>query len=672
MARKESALSARGKTIRLLVATLVLVACCVAIRYYWGAAPASADPMERDSGGGGTTAAFSESPATPATGRFADDATTPSGRGKDTRRPAGAGTASETPVPPVVAAVNNQRITREDLAQECLRHYGNEVLESMINKQLIVGECRRQGITVTSAEVDAEIERMSKRFNIPVDQWLKMLKQERNVTPAQYANDIIWPTLALRKLAGSRLTIGREELIREFETQYGPMVRVRLIVVGVGNPEKAKKLQAEAAAHAADPNYFGNLAKSSSEDAASASLKGVINPIRMHGTYKEIEDAVFNMADGEVSPVIYAGGQYVILKREGLIPAQRVTFQQMAPRLEEILRDRKMHERGQEIFQRLQDAAHDKIEYVWNDPAKRRKTPGVAAVVLGSPITLRELAEECIARHGQPTLEGLIDRRILEQACRRQSIAVSEGDIDAEIAAAAAAGFKPKPDGSPDVQGWLELVTKKQHVPLDIYRHDVVWPIAALKKLVQSKVEVTEEDLRKGFEANYGPRVRCLAIVLDTQRQAQQVWDLARKKNTTEYFGDLAAQYSVEPGSQALRGEVPPIKRHGGQPQLEEDAFALKPGEVSGIIQVGDKFIILRCEGRTDPAVRNFAEVRDEIYRDLYEKKLQLAMADKFESLQEAAVVDNYLAGTSHSPKPSGKPASAAGVRAAIRQIPGG
>ena len=112
----------------------------------------------------------------------------------------------------MVAAVNNQRITREDLAQECLRHYGNEVLESMVNKQLIVGECRRQGITVTAAEVDAEIERMSKRFNIPVDQWLKMLKQERNVTPAQYANDIIWPTLALRKLAGDRLTINREEL----------------------------------------------------------------------------------------------------------------------------------------------------------------------------------------------------------------------------------------------------------------------------------------------------------------------------------------------------------------------------------------------------------------------------------------------------------------------------
>ena len=53
--------------------------------------------------------------------------------------------------------------------------------------------------------MNAEIEEMAARFKIPVDQWLKMLKQERNVSPEQYADDIIWPTIALRKLAGEQL-----------------------------------------------------------------------------------------------------------------------------------------------------------------------------------------------------------------------------------------------------------------------------------------------------------------------------------------------------------------------------------------------------------------------------------------------------------------------------------
>ena len=101
-----------------------------------------------------------------------------------------------------------------------------------------------------------------------------------------------------------------------------------------------------------------------------------------------------------------------------------------------------------------------------------------------------------------------------------------------------------------------------------------------------------------------------------------------------------------------MHGEVPPIKKYGGQPQLEEEAFQLQPGELSGVIQVGDKFIILRCEGYTKPANVDFASVRNDIYEDLHEKKLRLAMAEHFENLQEAATVDNYLAGTSHSPKP--------------------
>ena len=111
-----------------------------------------------------------------------------------------------------MADVNGRKITREDLAQECLIHYGQEVLDHMVNKQLIMSECKRQKISVTREEVDAEVERMATRFGIPVDQWLKMLKSERGIDPDQYSSDIIWPTLALRKLAGEKLRVSKEEL----------------------------------------------------------------------------------------------------------------------------------------------------------------------------------------------------------------------------------------------------------------------------------------------------------------------------------------------------------------------------------------------------------------------------------------------------------------------------
>ena len=117
-----------------------------------------------------------------------------------------------------------------------------------------------------------------------------------------------------------------------------------------------------------------------------------------------------------------------------------------------------------------------------------------------------------------------------------------------------------------------------------------------------------------------------------------------------DFFGDLAEQYSIEPQSKSLRGEVPPIRKFGGQPQLEDVAFELKPDELSGIIQLGDKFVILKCEGRTEPVDVKPKEVHDVLYQDIFEKKLRMAMSDKFDDIRTKARIDNFLAGTSQSP----------------------
>ena len=57
----------------------------------------------------------------------------------------------------------------------------------------------------------------------------------------------------------------------------------------------------------------------------------------------------------------------------------------------------------------------------------------------------------------------------------------------------------------------------------------------------------------------------------------------------------MAAKYSVEASGHHLNGDVPPIKKHSDRPLMEKYAWTLKQGEMSGIIQVGEKFIILLC-----------------------------------------------------------------------------
>jgi len=302
------------------------------------------------------------------------------------------------------------------------------------------------------------------------------------------------------------------------------------------------------------------------------------------------------------------------------------------------------------VFKQLQTEAV--VENVYNDPVKSKQMPGVAAVINGHKITIRELAEECMERFGSDVLDGSINRRIIDQALRKHNLKVTDEEIEAEIARAALAMGKVTSDGKPDVAGWLEYVTTNENVSREVYVRDEVWPSAALKKLIGKNIQITQEDLKRGYEANYGPKVKCRAIVLNNQRRAQEVWEKARGKISVENFGDLASEYSIEAGSRSLRGEVPPIQKHGGQPLLEEEAFSLsKENPLSGIIQVGGTYVILFYEARTNPIDTDFNEVRDLIYRDIHEKKLRLAMARAFDNLKDGSHVDNFLTGDIKSAK---------------------
>ncbi len=480
-----------------------------------------------------------------------------------------------------------------------------------------------------------------------------MLKQERGIKPEQYKNDIIWPTLALRKLAAERIQPTQQEIDDAYETQFGAAVKARLIVLD--NAAKAKEVW-QAAMKNPTADNFGMLAHKYSIDSNSASLNGMIQPIRRHIGDPQVEEAAFRLKEGEISPIVEVAGQFAILRCEGFTQPGEFTKEQVRGRLEEFVKERKLRTVAGDLFKKLQDQSQ--VVNVYNDPKLREQMPGVAATINGKTITNRELAEQCISRHGEDVLELMIHRKLLEQELKKRKLTIAQKDLEAEIGRAAVAAGQLKADGKPNVEAWLKMV-EGQSVPYDKYVHDSVWPSAALK-LIAGDVQITDEDIKRGFEANYGSKAQVRAIVLDNQRRAQEVWQKARENPSIDFFGKLAEQYSVEPASRANAGRVPPIQKFGGQPELEKEAFALKPGEISGIVQVLDKFVVLYLEGYTKPVQVKPEEVRSLIYEDVHEKKQRLAMAREFDHMKDNARIDNFLAGTSQSPE---KKAAAPGTR---------
>ena len=553
--------------------------------------------------------------------------------------------------------MNGEPITRQFIGQQCLTRWGKETLESLVNKELINAACQARGIVITDRDVDNEVESIGRQFGMSTDQYLKMLKNERGVTETEYKRDIIWPRFALKRLAADRLTVTKEQLDKEKESQYGPKVQVRMISL-----TSAKEAQEILRLAKANPKDFGQLAKQYSKDPNTASAKGLIPPVRKHMGEPAIEAAVFALKEGEISDVVHAANQYFIFKCERHLPASRISSQ-YAQQIETQLRDRivedNLRSASTDILEKLQQQAQ--IVNVLNDPKLRKQSPGVAAFVNNKQITMKELIDECMLRYGRMMVETEINYKLLSQALKQRNLNVSQTAINDEIARAALAfGYIKKDGGGADVNAWIEAVTEQEGIAVKEYVRDAVWPSVALKQLVGSQVSVTQEDLKKGFDANYGERVEVLAIVLGNQRIAQEVWDMARndKHKSRKFFGQLAEQYSIEPTSRANFGEVPPIRRHSGQPLIEKEAFSLDPNDelkgLSAIIATGDKYIIMKCLGRTIPMVEDIADVRSELEKDIREKKLRLAMSDEFDRLRGAAQIDNFESGTSQAGKSFG------------------
>ncbi len=624
-------------------------------------------------------------PAAPAKGMTGTPARPVAGPAALPRSTSGAGSAkgagSEAPVvrgagakaPPnvtqlsVVAVVNGEQITKTDLGRECLRRYGGEVLDTLLNKHLLADACAAKGITITEKDVSDEIERIASKFGLPPDRWLALLRAERNFTDAQYRREVVWPMLALRKASSMDVQVSQDEVKKAFASEYGPKVRCRLIIMDAAKKDLAQKVLASIKA---DPKQFGKLAQQHCEDPSVAAASGVIPPIALHTGDPKIEEAAFRLQKGQISGLIPVaeGKKLVILRCEDHLPEQYIgpkDLPAVKEKLKDRIRDNKTRYAAANFFSKVH--AEAKIVNVIADPSKKKDVPsGVAALVNGKQITYQQLTDECLIRFGGDVLDGEINRKLFTQELVKRKAAVGEQDIQAEIARAAESNGYLKSDHTPDVERWVKDITTQDGVTVELYRSDAVWPSVALKKLCEGRVKVSETDIQKGFESNYGERVRVLAIVLSDQRQAQRVWDMARNNPTDTYFSQLAQQYSVEPSSRANGGEVPPICKHSGSPEIEKQAFALKEGELSGIIAMEDQFILLRCLGRTEPVQRDIAAVESELRKDIYEKKLRTEMNREFERLHDSAQIDNFLAGTVQSPKGKNAAPSATSVRPAL------
>lgn len=271
----------------------------------------------------------------------------------------------------------------------------------------------------------------------------------------------------------------------------------------------------------------------------------------------------------------------------------------------------------------------------------------VLARVNGQTIHYDVVARDAVERYGAEILDNIINRTIIQQACDEHGVTVTPAEVQQEVIDIASKFNLP-------LETWYQMLASERGITPDQYHRDVIWPMLALKKLAGADVTVTEEDMYRAFERDYGPRVRARLILIEGNvRQANEIWDKCNA--APETFDALAKEYSADPNTRPLGGLIPPIRRNGGDARIEEVAFAMQPGQISDLIAVEgvvDRYVVLKCEGFTEPIVNDIRQVWDELLAQITEEKVQESVAITFEKLRESAEVHNALTQTSSEGSP--------------------
>jgi hypothetical protein len=259
-------------------------------------------------------------------------------------------------------------------------------------------------------------------------------------------------------------------------------------------------------------------------------------------------------------------------------------------------------------------------------------------------ISREQLGEYLIDRYGADKLPLLVNKLIIEEACKAKGIDVTPAEVEASFASDLASGGVSE-------KVFVENILKHYKKSLYEWKEDVVRPKLLMAKLVRDRVKVTEEDIQAGYEAYYGEKIDAKVIFWPKEeREVARKQYAAIRDNPTEF--DEKAQMQANSRLAATDGRLDlPIGRHTtGNDEMELQAFRLQPGQISPLIDTADGVVVVKCLKRIPPDTTvSLESARPKLYQEVFEKKVQMEIPKAFAELQKQAHADLLL-------KDSGKP----------------
>ena len=163
---------------------------------------------------------------------------------------------------------------------------------------------------------------------------------------------------------------------------------------------------------------------------------------------------------------------------------------------------------------------------------------------------------------------------------------------------------------------------------------------AVLQEEVGAKVKVEDKEVQDYFTAHpeefSGDQVRARHILVKNEDEAKEVLERLAKK---ESFEDLARTMSQDSGTAAKGGDLGYFGREQMVPDFAKAAFALKPGEVSGVVKSPFGYHIILLVDRKKGQPFAYEQVKDQLRRRLVDERQNQRFQEWIKALESGAKI---------------------------------
>ncbi len=290
----------------------------------------------------------------------------------------------------------------------------------------------------------------------------------------------------------------------------------------------------------------------------------------------------------------------------------------------------------------------DILAKVNGTPITRGEVDRALKVLLAQNPSRQPLTAEQTKQAQEAVLNQLITAELLYQAGAKKEIK----DLDKQVETKITQG-KSKFPSTAEFEKALSANGMTEKDLADITRKDIVITTLVETQIV-AKISVPEAEIKKFYDENKdkyfkqeaGVRASHILISVDPKakpeekKAAKEKAEAIRKRILAgEDFATLAKSESGCPSGK--QGGDLGFFSHGQMvDSFEKAAFALKPGELSDVVETQFGYHIIKVTDKKDAGTVPFDEVKDKIQNYLKNQKTQKALADYTEELKKTATIE--------------------------------